>query len=205
MHFGATYKELLRLIKTKTGVILLSLTVLAIFIMPTFAQANNSEMAQGQAMISNASSIMGTTGVNAGLNNTVVNIMAKDKAFNTSTITVPAGAQVIINFDNQDSGVQHDIAFYTDSSASNTIYRILATTGPDKITDTFIAPSTPGTYFFRCDFHPTTMTGQFIVTPSTGSNMGSDMGNTSSSMGSNAGSSSLNSSSSGSPISGANQ
>ncbi len=169
MHFGATYKELLRLIKTKTGVILLSLAVLAIFIVPTFAQANSSEMEQGQATFSNASSIMGTTGANAGSNSTVVNIMAQNHTFNTSTITVPAGAQVIINFDNQDSGVQHDVAFYTDPSASNTIYRILATTGPNKITDTFIAPSTPGTYFFRCDFHPTAMTGQFIVTPSTGS------------------------------------
>ncbi len=193
------------MIKTRTGVILLSLALLAIFIIPTFAQANSSEMAQGQATLSNASSIMGTTGANAGSNSIVVNIMAQNRTFNTSTITVPAGAQVTINFDNQDSGVQHDVAFYTDPSASNTIYRILATTGPNKITDTFIAPSTPGAYFFRCDFHPTTMTGQFIVTPSTGSNMGSDMGNTSSSMGLNASSSSLNSSSSGSPLSGANQ
>jgi len=31
-------------------------------------------------------------------------------------------------------------------------------------TYTFTAPSTPGTYFFRCDVHPETMTGQFIVT-----------------------------------------
>lgn len=205
MPFGATSKELLRLIKTKTGVILLSLAVLAIFIVPTFAQVNSSEMAQGQAAFSNASSIMGTTGANAGSNSIVVNIMAVNRAFNTSTITVPAGAQVTINFDNQDSGVQHDVAFYTDSSASNTIYRILATTGPNKITDTFIAPSTPGTYFFRCDFHPTLMTGQFIVTPGTGPNMGSNTGNASSSMGFNAGSASLNSSSSGSPLSGSNQ
>ncbi len=166
MPFGATSKELFRLIKTKTGVILLSLAVLAIFIMPTFAQANSSEMAQGQATSSNASLNMGTTGAIAGSNSTVVNIMAMNRAFNISTITVPAGAQVTINFDNQDSGVQHDLAFYTDSSASNTIYRILATIGPNKITDTFIAPSTPGTYFFRCDFHPNNMTGQFIVTPS---------------------------------------
>jgi plastocyanin len=36
-------------------------------------------------------------------------------------------------------------------------------TGPKKITYTFDAPEKPGTYFFRCDIHPTTMTGQFIV------------------------------------------
>lgn len=171
------------MIKTKTGVILLSLAVLAIFIVPTFAQANSSGMAQGQATSSNASSIMGITGANAGLNSVIVNIRAMNKSFNISTITVPAGAQVTLNFDNQDSGVPHDVAFYTDSSASNNIYRSLAITGPNKITDTFIAPSTPGNYFFRCDFHPTTMTGQFIVTPSTGFNMGSNTVNTSSSMG----------------------
>lgn len=36
-------------------------------------------------------------------------------------------------------------------------------TGPATTTYTFTAPSTPGTYFFRCDVHPTVMTGQFIV------------------------------------------
>jgi len=148
---------------------------------------------------------MGTTGANAGSNSFVVNIMANNKAFNTSTITVPAGAQVTINFDNQDSGVPHNVAFYTDSSASKNIYRSLAITGPNRITDTFIAPSTPGTYIFRCDFHPTQMTGQFIVTSSTGSNTGSNVGNTGSSMGSNAGSVSSNSSSSGSSNLSSNQ
>jgi N-methylhydantoinase B len=28
----------------------------------------------------------------------------------------------------------------------------------------FTAPSVPGTYFFRCDFHPVTMSGTFVVT-----------------------------------------
>ncbi|MEN6388155.1 MAG: hypothetical protein ABFD13_04555 [Candidatus Cryosericum sp.] len=27
----------------------------------------------------------------------------------------------------------------------------------------FDAPTTPGMYFFHCDIHPATMTGQFIV------------------------------------------
>lgn len=216
MPFGATSKELLKLMKTKTGVILLSLAILAIFIMPTFAQANNTGMMQGQTTstaaqgnmslrLSNASSSTGNIGANIGSNNVIVNIMAKNKAFNLSTITVPAGAKVTINFDNQDLGVQHSIAFYTDTSASNTIYRSLVTTGPNKITDTFIAPSTPGTYIFRCDVHPTLMTGQFIVTPSTGSNMGSSTVNTSSSMGSNVVSSSLNSSIKGTSNAGSNQ
>ncbi len=92
-----------------------------------------------------------------------IDLMAKNLAFNTSTITVPAGANVIINFDNQDSGVAHNFAVYTDSSASTAIFKGDVITGPKMTTYTFIAPTTPGTYFFRCDVHPTTMTGQFVV------------------------------------------
>ncbi len=92
-----------------------------------------------------------------------VDIAAQNMKFDRSTITVPAGAQVAVNFNNKDSGVPHNVAFYTDSSASTTIYRGQIVTGPTRATYTFTAPSTPGTYFFRCDLHPETMTGQFIV------------------------------------------
>ncbi len=163
---------------------MLSLAVLAIFIMPTFAQANNST----------------NVGANTGSNSAVVNIMAKNIAFNTSTITVPAGAQVTVNFDNQDSGIQHNVAFYTDSSATDTIYKGQITTGPNKTTYTFTAPSTPGTYFFRCDVHPTQMTGQFVVTSGTGSNTGSNTGSDTGS--DSSGSSSSDSSTSGSQTTG---
>lgn len=92
-----------------------------------------------------------------------VDLVAKNVAFNTNTITVPAGANVIINFDNQDSGVTHNFAVYTDSSASNEIFKGDVITGPKTTTYTFTAPTTPGTYLFRCDIHPTIMNGQFIV------------------------------------------
>lgn len=56
----------------------------------------------------------------------------------------------------------HNIAFYT-SPATTVIYKGKTTTGVATITYTFDAPTTPGTYFFRCDVHPNTMTGEFIV------------------------------------------
>ena len=84
-------------------------------------------------------------------------------AFDKSTITVSAGAQVTINFDNQDSGIPHNFAVYTDSSAGTTIFIGETITGPNKTTYTFTAPTTPGSYFFRCDIHPTKMTGTFTV------------------------------------------
>ncbi len=90
-------------------------------------------------------------------------LVAKNIAFNTSTITVPAGANVTVNFDNQDANIPHNFAVYTDSSAKTTIFKGETITGPAKTTYTFTAPSKPGTYFFRCDIHPTQMTGQFVV------------------------------------------
>ncbi len=92
-----------------------------------------------------------------------IDLMAKNLTFNMSTITVPAGANVVVNFDNQDNGVTHSFSVYTDSSASKAIFKGDAITGPKMTTYTFTAPTTPGTYFFRCDVHPTQMNGQFIV------------------------------------------
>jgi len=93
-----------------------------------------------------------------------VTLVAKNIAFNKSTITVPAGATVVMAFDNQDSGIPHNFALYTDSTAKTRIFAGEFVTGPKTVTYTFTAPSQPGTYFFRCDVHPTIMTGSFIVT-----------------------------------------
>jgi len=92
-----------------------------------------------------------------------VNLTVQNIAFDKSTITVPAGASVTINFNNKDSGVQHNFAVYTDSSATTVIFRGNIVTGPATATYTFTAPLAPGNYFFRCDVHPTLMTGTFVV------------------------------------------
>lgn len=92
-----------------------------------------------------------------------IDLVAQNIAFDKSTITVPAGAQVTVNFDNKDSGIPHNLAVYTNSSATTSIFVGSIITGPKTITYTFKAPTTPGTYFFRCDVHPTLMTGNFVV------------------------------------------
>ncbi len=89
--------------------------------------------------------------------------MAQNIAFNMSTITVKAGAPVTVNFNNMDSGIPHNFAVYTNSAATQSIFVGQVVTGPATMTYNFTAPATPGTYFFRCDIHPTIMTGQFIV------------------------------------------
>lgn len=94
---------------------------------------------------------------------TTVNLSAKNIAFDKSTITVPAGAAITVIFNNQDTGIPHNFAVYTDSSGQTMIFSGQIVTGPATVTYTFTAPKTPGTYFFRCDVHPTQMTGKFIV------------------------------------------
>jgi plastocyanin len=93
-----------------------------------------------------------------------VYLQAKNIAFNRSTISVPAGATVNVHFDNQDQGVPHNFAVYTNSQATDKIFSGTIITGVSQTTYTFTAPSTPGNYFFRCDVHPTVMTGTFTVT-----------------------------------------
>ena len=100
--------------------------------------------------------------VRAGARVTVA-IAAENFGFSTETITVPAGAEVTVEFDNRDDGVPHNVAVYTDSSASDAIFVGEIVMGPTRPTYTFTAPETPGNYFFRCDVHPA-MHGAFIVT-----------------------------------------
>ena len=93
-----------------------------------------------------------------------IDLVAQGMAFDKGTLTVSAGASVTLNFNNKDSGIPHNFALYTNSSATTQIFVGQTITGPSTTTYTFAAPSTAGTYFFRCDVHPATMTGSFIVT-----------------------------------------
>lgn len=92
-----------------------------------------------------------------------VDLVAENIAFDRSTITVPAGAKVTVNLNNRDSGVPHNFAVYETEAAEKIIFRGQIVTGLAKTEYTFDSPAVPGTYFFRCDIHPTLMKGQLIV------------------------------------------
>ena len=106
--------------------------------------------------------VFDTVNVTIGGNATVVNLTAENIAFDTDTITVPAGANVTVNFNNKDSGIPHNFAVYDSSFRSERIFVGEIITGPATINYTFTAPSEPGTYYFQCDVHPS-MNGDFIV------------------------------------------
>ncbi len=92
-----------------------------------------------------------------------VTLTAQNLSFDTKTIVVPPGASVTINFTNKDSGVMHNFSLYSDSTAKTALFTGSFVTGPGTTTYTFTAPTKVGDYFFRCDVHPTTMTGTFVV------------------------------------------
>jgi plastocyanin len=87
---------------------------------------------------------------------------AVTNGFDQTELTVPAGEPFTVCFDNQDTGIPHNWALYTDESASEKLAE--AGSFPNDppapvMLIAEVAPLDPGSYFFRCDYHPTTMTG----------------------------------------------
>jgi plastocyanin/uncharacterized membrane protein len=76
-----------------------------------------------------------------------------DQAFVPDRLQLAANEPVALAFDNEDGGVQHNVAIYTDSSAEESLFVGDLIAGPDTVTYD-VPPLDPGTYFFRCDVHP---------------------------------------------------
>ncbi len=94
-----------------------------------------------------------------------VEISAFGIAFDTDTITIDADGEVRIRFDNRDEGVDHNIAVYGSSADLTEVSPGsvgLIFQGPE-VDDTVFDIPAAGEYFFRCDVHPTLMTGTFTV------------------------------------------
>jgi hypothetical protein len=92
-----------------------------------------------------------------------VRIVAKTLTFDKRTISAGPGAQITVTLDNQDAGVLHNIAFYTNRSATTKIAATNPAAGPILEELKFAAPTAAANYFYRCDVHPDTMTGTLTV------------------------------------------
>jgi plastocyanin len=90
-------------------------------------------------------------------------ITASGLAFDTSTLTFVADQKISFDFQNDDAA-PHDLAIFTDSSATDALF-----TGPTVDPGTSktleIPPLKPGSYYFHCNFHPETMFGTVTVVP----------------------------------------
>ena len=97
---------------------------------------------------------------------TDIMIMAKNVKFDLTDITVAAGATIKLTVHNEDNGVPHNWALYKSKSAAAAGEAPITTTplenGPVTQELVFAAPAA-GEYYFRCDVHPATMAGTFIV------------------------------------------
>lgn len=93
---------------------------------------------------------------------TQLQLVASDLAWDTTSLTAPAGTAVQLAIDNQDASVPHNFSLYADQGYTQSVFTGDLITGPAKHTYSFDSPATAGQYFFRCDVH-TDMTGQFTV------------------------------------------
>jgi plastocyanin len=82
-------------------------------------------------------------------------VVAKDTEFDTDVIELPPDTEASITLDNQDAGVEHNIAIYEDDSATVVLFE--GERFPGIATQTYegIGPLAPGTYYFHCQVHPT--------------------------------------------------
>jgi len=92
---------------------------------------------------------------------TTIEIAGVNSTFDKEELTAPAGAITIV-FDNQDSGVIHNIHFFKGSDArGEDVGETELEVGP--VTQTLEMTLEPGEYFYQCDAHPTTMKGTLTV------------------------------------------
>ncbi len=101
----------------------------------------------------------------AGQKPVAAQLVAQNLRFVQTTLSVPAGAKISLHFTNDDASTPHNFVLFKGANASSPIFfRGAPVNGPGATTYSFTAPSA-GTYFFHCEFHPTTMTGTVTVTP----------------------------------------
>jgi plastocyanin len=97
--------------------------------------------------------ILATAGAPSG-GGARVTVAAQSLQFDTGRIELPANAPSIIHFENNDPGIQHNIAIFTDSSLGTNLFRGEVETGPAAV-DYRVPPLDVGEYYFHCDIHPT--------------------------------------------------
>jgi plastocyanin len=89
-------------------------------------------------------------------------IAASNLTFNTDALSMPADTAATLTFDNQDAGTAHNFSIYSDNAYTDNVFKGDLVTGP--ATQEYQLPAlAAGTYYFRCDVHPTTMTGTLTV------------------------------------------
>jgi plastocyanin len=104
------------------------------------------------AVLAACSGSSGTPGPAASPPEGAVVVTANALKFGQTELSVPADEAFDLYFDNQEN-VPHNVAIYTDESATTKIFVGEIFNGPAQKTQSVPAMAA-GTYFFRCDVHP---------------------------------------------------
>jgi plastocyanin len=89
---------------------------------------------------------------------------AATKGFQTNELSGPASYPITISFSNDDQGVQHNVVV-TQAKTTDPAGAIATgspITGPAQV-DVPVPSLAQGSYYFFCEFHPTTMTGTLTI------------------------------------------
>ena len=89
---------------------------------------------------------------------------AAQTGFSQTSLAFPAAKAVLLEFHNDDPQIQHNVVIFDGKDANApTIFRGAPVTGPGTVPYQ-LKPFATGSYFFHCEFHPTTMTGTITAT-----------------------------------------
>jgi plastocyanin len=86
-------------------------------------------------------------------------VSADQLKFDKAEVQVPAGKPFQLTFQNKEAA-PHNVAIFTDSSASQSVYQGEIFSSATKVYD--VPALAAGSYFFRCDVHPD-MTGTIVA------------------------------------------
>ena len=131
------------------------LTVAAAFILPALATMS------GLALLTDGSSAATKPKPTCKPEGTALSVAAQNEAFDKDCLAAPPSTAFKIAFNNQDSDI-HNVAIYDRDHGDKALFKGEVIYGPKSIT--YSVPALPeGTYEFRCDPHPDSMIGTFIV------------------------------------------
>jgi len=90
-----------------------------------------------------------------------VPLAAHNIAFDPTFLCAP-DRRFVIQFDNQDAGIPHNVSIFSDAAEKHTVLKTPIVSGGEQQAYP-IPPLKPGTYWFRCDVHPSQMQGVMLV------------------------------------------
>lgn len=90
-------------------------------------------------------------------------LVAKNIQWSVGKIVVPAGKQVSVTLENEDSGITHNFSIYSDAGLTKNLFKGPLMTGP-SVKVLKVPALKAGTYYFQCDVHGSAMSGTYVVT-----------------------------------------